>query len=168
MTDPPGVVEFCRRMHPLLVGSLTLHCGDRELAAELAQETLARVWERWRTVSTMASPEAWTYRVAMNLSVSWYRRRAAQHRAEARLRGVRPPSDPEPATRLAVREAVASLPPRQRGALVLRYYADLSVDQAAEVLGCAPGTVKSLTSKAMDSLRQRLGTDALEEVTDRA
>jgi RNA polymerase sigma factor (sigma-70 family) len=50
---------------------------------------------------------------------------------------------------------VAALPRRQRAALVLRYFSDLSVDRTAEVLGCAPGTVKSLTSQAIASLRDR-------------
>ena len=53
--------------------------------------------------------------------------------------------------------AVAALPPRQRATLVLRYYCDLNVDQAAEVLGCSPGTVKSQTAKALGAVRRALG-----------
>ena len=72
------VGDFCREMHPRLVGALALHCGDRDVAEELAQETLARVWERWSSVRSMDSPEAWTFRVAFNLSNSRFRRNAAE------------------------------------------------------------------------------------------
>jgi RNA polymerase sigma factor (sigma-70 family) len=55
-----------------------------------------------------------------------------------------------------VRDAVAALPERMRTALVLRYFADLPVDAVAEIMDCAPGTVKSLTSQAIDKLRAAL------------
>lgn len=58
---------------------------------------------------------------------------------------------------LDLRGALARLPPRQRATLVLRFYCDLSVDQAAQVLGCAPGTVKSQTAKGLGALRRLLG-----------
>jgi RNA polymerase sigma-70 factor (sigma-E family) len=145
---------FCRELHPRLVGALALHCGDRDVAAELAQETLARVWEKWSTVERHEAPEAWAFRVAFNLAASRYRRRAAERRAHGRL-GAPEVHEPDADDALAVRAAVASLPPRQRAALVLRYFADLSVERTAEVLGCRPGTVKSLTSQAIASLRDR-------------
>ena len=150
--------DFCRELHPRLVGALALHCGDRDVAQELAQETLARVWERWSTVRDHPAPDAWAYRVAFNLAASRFRRGAAERRARARLG---PPdahvADVDDA--LAVRAAVAELPPRQRAALVLRYFADLSVERTAEVLGCAPGTVKSLTSQAIATLRDRFDVE---------
>src|SRR5262249_27251622 len=61
---------------------------------------------------------------------------------------------------LDLRAAVAALPSRQRATLVLRFYCDLSVDQAAEVLGCSPGTVKSQTARALDAVRRALGPTA--------
>jgi RNA polymerase sigma-70 factor (sigma-E family) len=149
---------FCRELHPRLVGALALHCGDRDVAAELAQETLARVWERWPTVERMDSPEAWAFRVAFNLAASRYRRRAAERRAHDRL-GPVDDHAADVADALAVRAAVAALPCRQRSALVLRYFADLSVERTAEVLGCAPGTVKSLTSQAIAALRDRFDVE---------
>jgi len=56
------VVSFCRRVYPSLLGGLTLHCRDRGIAEEIAQETLVRVWERWSIVRTAAAPEAWAWR----------------------------------------------------------------------------------------------------------
>lgn len=168
--DDPDLVAFCRRLHPTLVRGLALHLRDRGLAEDVAQETLVRVWERWATVRLATSRDAWAWRVALNLATSRHRRRAAEGRAYARV-GPAPDHDRATAAddavdRLAVRDAVAALPDRQRAALVLRYFADLSVDDTAAVLDCAPGTVKSLTSKAVDGLRRRLG-DAV-EVLDHA
>lgn len=156
--------QFCVREHPRLVGALTLHCRDRHVAAELAQEALARACENWPKVSQMDAPGAWLHRVALNLSSSYFRRRAAERRAGERYRSWQvedPP--PDQAEALAVRSAVARLPPRQRTALVLRFYSDLSVQQTAEVMKCAPGTVKSLTSHALASLRSSTGLTFPEE-----
>jgi len=156
--DPPGVVEFCRDIHPQLVCTLTVFCGDRGVAEELAQETLVRVWNRWPAVSALQNPAGWAHHVALNLARSAFRRAAAERRAYARL-GPRPESDagaPDPDDLAAVRQAVADLPPRQRAAIAWRYFAGFSVDETAVVLGCAPGTVKSLTSKATATLRRRL------------
>jgi DNA-directed RNA polymerase specialized sigma24 family protein len=58
---------------------------------------------------------------------------------------------------LDLRAAVAALPARQRATLVLRFYCDLNVDQCAEILGCSPGTVKSQTARALDTVRRALG-----------
>lgn len=174
MTAPgtEDVAAFCRRLHPVLLGGLTLQCRDRGIAEEITQETLVRVWERWSSLDPeRGSPEAWAWRVALNLTASRFRRRAVEQRARARLEaqaGASPGAPPDEADRLAVQAAVADLPERQRSALVLRFYADLSVAQTAEALGCAEGTVKSLTSKAVDGLRRRLHDDTLVEVVDHA
>jgi RNA polymerase sigma-70 factor (sigma-E family) len=144
---------FCDRVYPQLVGALTLYCGQRHVAEELAQETLVRVWDRWPKVRDMASPQGWAHRVAINLANSWYRRQAAERRATARLQRERPAAEPDRAAELALRAAVAALPPRQRAVLVLRFFADLPVEETAALLHCAPGTVKSLTNKAVTRLR---------------
>lgn len=153
--EQEDVTAFCRALHSRLVGALALHCGDAGVGEELAQEALARVWERWSTVREMASPDAWAFRVGFNLSSSRFRRAAAERRARARLPATRREA-PDPADAIAVRAAVALLPPRQRAAIVLRYFADLSIEDTAAALGCRPGTVKSLSSHAMARLRKHL------------
>src|SRR5688500_17429750 len=57
--DEEVFAEFCRREHQRLVGALGLYCGDFDLAEELAQEALARVWRDWATVQRKDSPAAW-------------------------------------------------------------------------------------------------------------
>ncbi len=148
------VEAFFRAESGRLLGALTLYTGDRDLAAELVQEAFARAHDRWPHVSGLDSPAAWTYRVAVNLANSHVRRlryeRAARRRAAARL--VDPPA-PD-AEGPEVRQALLSLPPRQREALVLRFLLDLSVDEAARRMACAPGTVRSLTAQGVARLRE--------------
>lgn len=173
--DPTGVIGFCHRVRPRLVGTLSLLCGDGDAAEELAQETLARVWLHWSRVHELGEPlaTAWTYRVAINLTNSWFRRRVAERRARARFAAQATGAhlDPDAADAVAIRRAVAALPRRQRTALVLRYYADLPVAEVAALMGCAPGTAKSLTSKALTALRKVEGLHVAaeaEEVADGA
>ena len=163
-TDDRALAALCRDEHARLVGLLALYVGSRPVAEDLAQETLIRLHQHWPRVRTMPSPHSWISGVGINLARSWWRRRYAEHRANRRFEAGRPTHAGlgEPADVLTVRAAVAQLPPRQRAVLVLRFYAGLSVAEAAEQLGCAPGTVKSLTHKAVAGLRRVMAVD-LEE-----
>lgn len=159
MRDDADVHDYCRQLRPRLVGTLVLLLGDVGVAEEIAQETLARVWLRWRQLADLAEAAraAWAYRVAVNLGRSWLRRRMAERRALRRLGGRAEAVhvDPDAAEAVAVRRAVAALPRRQRAAVILRFYADLSVEEVAEVMGCAPGTVKALTHQGLRALRDQ-------------
>lgn len=149
-----GPEAFCRAIHPRLVGSLRLYLGDVESARELAQDALVRVIERWPQVQAMDHPEAWTYRVAFNLARSRLRRVLAEGRA--RRRAGEPPTSSwgvDVASVLAVRAAVGALPARQRQAVVLRFYSDLTIDQIGEAMGCRPGTVKAHLHQGLTALR---------------
>ncbi len=164
--DGGDAAEFCEALHPSLYGSLLLYCGSREVAEDLTQETLLRVWRHWPKVSVMSRPDRWAFRVAFNLAKSGFRRlRIARRVAELSDPAHTPPdaaSDPTDA--IAVRAAVATLPPRQRAAVVLRYFNDLSVADTAEILGCAEGTVKALTSQAVANLRRAIGSDTNDDL----
>jgi RNA polymerase sigma factor (sigma-70 family) len=147
---------FYRAEYPRLVGSLTLYCGDRELATELAQEAMARAWRLWSRVGALESPAGWVHRVGINLANSAYQRarvRRRFHAAEQTRRHDHVAAPADVGTALALRAAVASLPPRQRSALVLRYFVDLPVDEVARYMRCKPGTVRALTAQAINSLR---------------
>lgn len=168
-SDDTTLADLCRDEYPRLVGLLALYVGSRPLAEDLAQETLVRLHLHWPRVRTMASPHGWLCGVGVNLARSWWRRRYAEQRANRRFVAGRSPAVSvaaaiaEPADVLVIRTAVAQLPPRQRAALVLRYYGGLSVLETAEQLSCAPGTVKSLTHKAIAALRASLDV-SLEEL----
>lgn len=150
-----AVDHFCEREYPRLYGTLRLYCGDVWLAEELAQEALARAVRHWDTVGQMEAPGAWVHRVAINLANSSFRRSAAERRALRRRPLARSVEDSDSATLVAVRHAVAGLPPRQREVVILRFFHDLSVRAAATRMGCAEGTVKGLLSDAIRSLRTR-------------
>lgn len=146
---------FCRREYPRLVGSLSLHCGDAGAAEDLAQEALARAVDRWERVGRMEAPGAWVHRVAINLASSHYRRRQAERRARARHGAAVDRDDVDLAGALAVRQAVRRLPDRQRTALVLRFFLQMSVAETAAVMGCSEGAVTQHTRRGVAALRAR-------------
>lgn len=153
---------FCHAQHPRLVGALTLYTGDHSTARDLAQETLARVWRDWRRIGAMESAPGYAYKAALNLAKNHFRRREVRRRY-AHLVGVRDEhTDPDGAEAVAVREALAGLPQRRRAALVLRYFADLSVAETAQVMGIPQNTVKTLTRRALQALRDELAVDVEE------
>jgi len=155
---PIDFEPFCTAIYPRLVGALSLAYGDRALAEELAQEALSRVLEHWDRVQTVDDADGYTFQTAFNVSRSWWRRRAAEHRANSRSRGaIRDVSDDDPARAIAVRRALADLPQRQREAIVHRYFLGRSVSETARSMGCAEGTVKALTAQAVAKLRAELG-----------
>jgi RNA polymerase sigma factor (sigma-70 family) len=161
------LVAFCRAEHLRLVGLLSLYCRDRYVAEELAQDTIVRVIGDWSRVRRLDSPSAWAHRVAINLANSHLRRRLAERRALRRLshRSVTEQHDPDTPTAVAVRAAVAGLPRRERAVVVLRFFADFSVREVADLLGMPEGTVKTLTARALAGMRATGLTD-LQEASD--
>lgn len=159
---PPGDLEaFCQREYPQLVGTLTMYCGDVHLAEELVQEALTRACERWAEVGQMAAPGAWVHRVALNAANSYWRRRRAARRAHEHLRAqtVEGGYERDVTVDVALRDAVAQLPDRQRAAVVLRYMTDMPAAQVAEVLDTTAQAVRNLTHRAAETLRERLDLD---------
>lgn len=146
---------FYAVQYPRLVGSLTLYVGNRAVAEELAQETLLRAFRRWEHLEGLDSAPAWVWRVSINLANSHFRRRRAERRAGERVQGgvQSAPDGHDPAWGVALQRAVASLPQRQRTALILRYYLDLSVEDAARWMDVSPDSVRSLTKRAIAELR---------------
>lgn len=166
------VEQWCERLWPRLVGALVLQLGSRDEAEDLAQEALARAWARWPQVSAMESPDGWVFRVAFNLASSHRRRRGTAARATARLEA-RAASKDAPGTDTAddrelLRTALAALPPRQRTAVVLRHFAGFSIAEVARTMGCAEGTVKSLSSQGLAALRRAWIDEADDDETVRS
>lgn len=130
--------------------------GDRDDALDVAQETMARTFDRWDDVSTMDRPGAWARRVALNLVTDSLRRRTRRHRLESRLRAQPPIADAESDTDAWDRHfwaEVVALPDRQRDVVLLHYVDDLAVADIALVLDVPEGTIKSDLSRARASLR---------------
>ncbi len=143
---------LCREEYAAVVRTAWLITGDREEALDVAQETFARAYERWRAVENLDRPAAWLQRVAGNLALSWRRKENRYLRTQVSTEAVDPP---EPADEELL-AALRGLSPAQRTAIVLRFYADLSVAETAVALHKKEGTVRALTSQGMDRLRKTL------------
>lgn len=139
----------------------TLLLDDRAQAEEVVQEAFLRAFAGWHRIRYPERAGAYLRSAVVNGCRSRGRRRAAEARGNqtvwAQTRHGDPASDPERrADAIAVWQAVRALPPRQREAVVLRYYADLTEAAVAVALGCSVGTVKSQLAKARASLARRL------------
>ena len=160
---PPDVADrsdldaFCRREYVRLVGMMGLYCGDGHLAEDLTQEALARLCRHWADLPTDEDARRWVTRVAMNLAKTSFRARSGRQRILDHYgASIAAPASPsaERSSALAVRAAVARLPERQRRVVILRYFCDMPVAEVSSLMGCPEGTVKSLTSLAVTSLRR--------------
>jgi RNA polymerase sigma-70 factor (sigma-E family) len=130
--------------------------GSRALAEDLVQEAFVRLYGRFRDLRDPGAFEWYLRRTIVNLVRSHFRRLRVE-RAYVESRGRErpvPAEPPDPGTREELWQALQELPERQRTAIVLRYYEDLSEARTAEVMGCPVGTVKSLVSRGTDRLRR--------------
>jgi len=128
-----------------------LMTAEREEARDLTQETFARAFQQWRDVSRHERPGAWLQTVVAHLAISWRRRQGVRIRSGAV--GNRPLEQTTQTDEPVVLQALKALTPAQRTVIVLRFYADRSVEDVARTLGKRPGTVKALTSQGLDRLR---------------
>jgi RNA polymerase sigma-70 factor (sigma-E family) len=122
---------------------------DWATAEDLLQESLAKAWFAWPGVD---EPEAYVRRILVTTYTSWWRRRWRRELPSDDLPDT-PTRDTVSDERDALWRAIGRLPARQRAVVVLRFYEDLPVTEVARLLGCAPGTVKSQSAKALAKLR---------------
>jgi RNA polymerase sigma-70 factor (sigma-E family) len=139
---------FCRQSYEPMVRLAFLLTGSIETAEDLVQDVLARTQPRW---SKIAEPGAYVRRAVVNACNSHHRRRRRERAHADRLR--RQPPEPAGMEADELFDVLAELPSRTRAALVLRYYQDLPENDIAELLGCAPGTVRSLIHRGLARLR---------------
>lgn len=128
--------------------------GNPHDAADLAQEALARLGERWTRVHAAGDPEAYVRTTMARLHVSWWRRRRREHPMSTLPDHGYHDAGIEAAAGGAVWRAVAALPRRQRVVLVLRYFEDLTDDEIARRLGVTRVTVRTQAARALGKLRQ--------------
>jgi len=132
--------------------------GERELAEDLVQDAFIKVAGRFQDLRDPGAFGVYLKRTVVNLSHSTYRRRKVERtyveRESGRFREELP--GPDLGERDRVWRALLQVPERQRSALVLRFYEDMSEEQIAEVMGAPKGTVKSLLSRGMAQLRETM------------
>lgn len=154
--------EFALARGGALHRAAYLMVGDSQLAQDLVQEALTKTYVAWPRLRDTANAEAYCRKAITTTAISWFRRKGWNNE---RPTGYLPDTESRVGFESAVTErdavwrALQDLPPRQRAALVLRFYEDLSEAQTAEAMGCALGTVKSQVSAGLTKLRQRLGND---------
>lgn len=149
-TKPLQFSAFYDEHHDSIARALAVTLGDSDLASDATSEAMTRAYKRWSKISTYDKPAAWVYRVGLNWSLSWRQRRRRE-----RDRPIALGPDTE---RLATRDdsmdvALDSLSINQRAVVVCRIHLDWSVEQTAEALDIAPGTVKSRLARALAQLK---------------
>jgi RNA polymerase sigma-70 factor (sigma-E family) len=127
-------------------------CGSWADAEEIAQSAFVKLYARWPRIR-LETVDAYLRTVLTRGFLDTKRRARAREQIVAEPPETTVPPDAGPAERLALRAALLTVPPGQRAVLVLRFVADLSVEQVAETLGCSIGTVKSQTARGLTALR---------------
>jgi RNA polymerase sigma-70 factor (sigma-E family) len=146
-----------------LYGTAYLLTGNPDNAEDLVQETLSRLYPKWSVVAAADSPVAYVRRSLANQFISTTRTRA--HR-DLTMWDVpdRPGRDDvaaDVADRSAVWHLLGTLPERQRAAIVLRYFHDQPDNEIANALACREATVRSLISRGVAAMRERLGRESV-------
>ncbi len=161
--------DYMSARMPALRRLARLLCQDWATADDLLQASMTRTYVHWSKAARADNTDAYVRAILVREFVeqrraSWTRRVSVTDRPPEL-----PAITPDHENAIDLRTAVAALPPRQRAVLVLRYFCDLNVDQTADALGCTPGTVKSQTAKALQTLRQTIGPayDATTELPPR-
>jgi RNA polymerase sigma-70 factor (sigma-E family) len=155
--ERPMFDAFAARELDGLLRYATVLTGDPELARDLVQDVLVKALRRWSLVERADNPRAYVRTMLTHAFLSWRRRWSVRH---ILLPFEELPED-EPerdhaegiADRDAVWQRLAALPRRQRSVLVLRYYEGLTDAEIAEILGCAPVTVRGYAARAIGNLR---------------
>jgi RNA polymerase sigma-70 factor (sigma-E family) len=155
-------VEYVTGRLPALRKLAYVLCGDGHRADDLVQQTITRLYVRWRRISEVEHLDQYVRTMLVRAFVD--DRRGAWTRI-----GLVPdvPDRPDPRAgvadratdAVAVRAALAQVPPRQRAVLILRFLCDMPVEEVAEALQCSAGTVKSQTARGLATLRRTLGGD---------
>ncbi len=156
--DPQGFTEFAASSSGRLFRTAWLLTGDWHLAEDLVQETLGKVYGAWTKRARPHDPAAYARTTLMRTFFTHRRRRGSAERPSDSL-PERPAGETDVALRVTLIDALGRLDAKDRAVLVLRYWEDRSVEQTAADLGLSAGAVRSRSFRALDRLRDVLGTD---------
>jgi RNA polymerase sigma-70 factor (sigma-E family) len=133
--------------------------GDQELAEDLVQDAFVKLSGRFADLRDPQAFQAYLMKTIVNLAkMHWRRKRIERAALEGQqAREAHASHLPDVEGYEAIRAALLSLSPRQRTAIVLRFFEDLTEAETAEVLGCATGTVKSLVHRGLRAMRTEMG-----------
>jgi RNA polymerase sigma-70 factor (sigma-E family) len=140
------------RQHTLLRRAMLL-TGSRADAEDLVQTTLAKAYRAWGRIREREAVDAYVMRIMVNTRTSWLRRPRRETPTDDVPETAVHAEAPDVVVQTVLRDVLADLPRRQRAAVVLRFYDDLTERETAQLLGISVGTVKSSVSRALDRLR---------------
>ncbi|MFC7549046.1 SigE family RNA polymerase sigma factor [Plantactinospora sp. GCM10030261] len=149
---------FVAAVAPRLRRTAYLMSRDWHLAQDLTQITLAKMYASWGRIWRTANLEAYSRRVLMNAVLDQKKRRSDTEVVLADLPEM-PHQRPNTELHVALMDALATMPVRDRAVLVLRHWEDLSVETVAEILGMSTSAVKMRNARALSRLRALLGED---------
>ena len=156
--DTAAFAEFVETRSHALLRTAYLLVGDHQLAQDLLQEALIKTLIAWPRLRDPAKVDAYVRRTVVTTAITWRRRRSFHERPVELIPEV---SGADQLDALATHQVLVAqlrqLSPRQRAAIVLRYYEDLTESQTAEIMGCSVGAVKSHVSVGLSRLRERMG-----------
>ena len=157
--EPASFEEFFHLERDRLFRVMVVITKNRQEAEDISQDAFARVWERWDTVGPMDNPAGYLHRTAMNLFRSRYRRALL---AARRGIGIAAEEDVYAAIddRQVALQALASLTPRQRAAIVLTEVLQYTAEEAGSMLGIRAATIRALHFQARSALKSARMTDA--------
>ena len=150
--------DFYRAERSNVLRAVVFALDDADLGVEATDEAMARAYERWDEVGGMRNPTGWVFRVAVNVGRNRVRRKLLERRKPVPPDPDRP--DIEGVADPAIARALARLPLDQRMVVVLRFHLDWSIDEIAEAVECAAGTVKSRLHRALHRLEKMLEAPA--------
>ncbi|CRK60324.1 RNA polymerase ECF sigma factor [Alloactinosynnema sp. L-07] len=145
--------EYFAAKSDAMRGTAYLLCGDWHRAEDLVQTTFIKLFRVWNRIGESGRLDAYTRRILVHTFLDETRRgffRREQVTDEPADRAV---EQAGPEDRMVLVRALARVPARQRTALVLRYWEDLSLEETAQAMKCSTGTVKSQTSRGLTALR---------------
>jgi RNA polymerase sigma-70 factor (sigma-E family) len=150
-----GFAAYFATKSSAMRGTAYLLCGDWHRAEDLVQTAFVKLYRAWNRVARHQTLDAYTRRILVRTFLDetrrgfFHRERPTEEDLDL---GASPAGNVE--DRMVLQRALVEVPPRQRAALVLRFWEDLSVDETAKALGCSAGTVKSQVSRGLAAMRE--------------
>jgi RNA polymerase sigma-70 factor (sigma-E family) len=160
-TNESRIGEMYRRHADAALRLAYLLTGDRQVAEDVVQDAFVRLAGRLVHLRDPGAFDAYLRTTIVNLSRSYFRRKRVERLYLERARARPPLASPSRSIedQEELWQALGRLSPRQRAAIVLRFYEDLPEGEVAKILQCAPGTVKSLVSRGLGKLRNEIGDE---------
>jgi RNA polymerase sigma-70 factor (sigma-E family) len=146
-------VEYVRSRGPWMLRVALRLCRDRHNAEDLVQTSQAKLYAHWGGLPRVENLDAYVRTIILRTYIGDRRTGWAKRVDLSPGPEDLPTTDVDHDTRMVLRDAVEGLAPRQRATILMRYYLDMSVEQTAAALDITAGTVKSQTSRGLDTLR---------------